>query len=167
MKKNGFTLIEILVTFSVIAFLVAIIVIGVNSYRENAYYSRASLETTELAKSLSFYLQEQNNYPDDVNRDLPAGLETYLPAGDWPNGPWPGSVYDWENWDDPDHPGMKIYQISIRFCPIGGSLSECNFPKASWAENFDINSSLYYCISGACRAHISEPIDYPAKCINC
>lgn len=166
-KKQGFTLIELLIVIAIIGLLAAIIIIGINRYRENAYYSRASLETSEIQKSLSLYLQEHGSYPADVNRDLPSGLEAYLPAGSWPDGPWPGSVYDWDNWNDPDNPGQKIYQISIRFCPIGGPLSACNFPKASWAQNFGIDSSLYYCLSGVCRAHVNQPVSYPGKCINC
>ncbi|OGE81020.1 MAG: hypothetical protein A3H72_01630 [Candidatus Doudnabacteria bacterium RIFCSPLOWO2_02_FULL_48_8] len=167
MKTKGFTLIELLIVITIIGVLATVVLMSINSSRENGYYSRASLETTEIAKSLLLYLQDNGSYPPDANRDLPPGLEDYLPAGEWPNGPWPGSVYDWDNWNDPDNPGQKIYQISIRFCPIGGPLSACNFPKAGWAADFGVNSALYYCLSGFCRAHSGEEADYPGKCINC
>lgn len=165
-KIKGFTLIELLIVVAIIGVLSAIVLVSINSSRESAYYSRASLEMTELAKALSLYLSDHGSYPADVNRGLPNGLEAYLSAGDWPNGPWPGSIYDWDNWDNPDTPGQKIYQISLRFCPIGGPLSACNFPKAPWAQNFDVDSALYFCLSGACRSHIGEPINYPGKLIN-
>lgn len=166
MKIKGFTLIELLVVIAIIGVLSAIVMINVKNFRENGYYSRASLETTEIAKSLTLYLNAHGSYPDDVNRALPPGLEEYLPAGNWPNGPWPGSVYDWDNWDDPDNPGQKIYQISIRFCPIGGPLSACKFPKTTWAQNFGIDSALYFCLSGSCRSHNNQPSSYPCKKIN-
>lgn len=156
-----------MIVLLIISSLTTIAVFATRMSRENAYYSRAALETTEIAKSLLLYLQDNGSYPADANRDLPPGLEAYLPAGDWPNGPWPGSVYDWDNWNDPSNPGQKIYQISIRFCPIGGPLGACQFPKTSWAADFGVNSSVYYCLSGACRAHAGEPVGYPGKCLNC
>jgi hypothetical protein len=57
-------------------------------------------------------------------------------------------------------------QISIRFCPVGQP-SQCVFPQQSWAANFDINSSVYYCVEGACRAHVNQPANHPGYCVNC
>lgn len=120
-------------------------------------------------KSYSFDHGDQ--YPADGSRDiLPNGLGPYLfgssAANAWPKAPWPGSVYDWDNWDDPDNPGQKIYQISIRFCPSGGGLSTCRFPSSSWANNFGVDSAVYYCIFGFCRSHQSQPYSYPGYCVN-
>jgi hypothetical protein len=127
---------------------------------------RAQQEFKSIHSSLEQYKSDNNgNFPEDADRNIPPGLEAYLAPGIWPDAPWPGSVYDWDNWIDPIT-GDPIYQISIRFCPIGKP-EQCNFPKESWAQNFDINSSVYYCIEGACRAHISRPLNHPAYCINC
>ena len=117
--------------------------------------------------ALEMYISSNNNgnYPDDVDRDLPSGVEQYLGAGQWPNAPWPGSIYDWDNWTDPVT-GQKIYQISIRFCPLGQP-DQCRFPDRPWAANFDYYSSAYWCILGPCRAHISKPINHPGYCLNC
>lgn len=164
--RQGFSLIEFLIIIAVIGILAAIVVINVRQSRESGYFVAAKQELGSVAQSLELYAMDHNRaYPPDVDRDMPPGLEEYLAPGDWPKAPWPGSVYDWDNWNDPDT-GEKIYQISIRFCPYGEP-ENCNFPNQDWAKDFDYYSSVYYCILGPCRSHISKPIDYPGYCVNC
>lgn len=164
---RGFSLIELLFVIGIFAYLTSVVLGSVQLARDKAYYTKGKKEFTVIHEALQLYLNDHGNrYPADVNRGLPNGLETYLPAKEWPNAPWPGTVYDWDVWTDPGG-GENIIQISIRFCPAGGALSTCKFPKESWADNFDVNSSLYYCLQGACRSHINEPITYPGLCVNC
>ncbi len=151
---------------SIIAILASVIMPIFSGVREEARLVRAKTEFRTIETALQLYINEYGDYPDDTSRDIPPGLETYLGPGIWPNAAWPDSVFDWDNWDDPDNPGEKIYQISVRFCPIGQP-SECNFPNQDWAENFDINSAVYYCLGGACRSHIGRPINHPGYCVNC
>lgn len=165
-KHGGYTLIEILIVLSIIAILASVIIPVLHKGRDKAYVATSKLEFSSINTSLQLYLNDYGSYPPDTNRNIPPGLEQYLAPGIWPDAAWPGSVFDWENWDDPDDPGAKIYQISVRFCPIGQP-SECQFPNEEWAENFDINSSVYFCISGSCRAHIAKPINHPGYCVNC
>ncbi|MFA6601581.1 MAG: type II secretion system protein [Candidatus Paceibacterota bacterium] len=169
MRARGFTLVELLVTISIISVLGAIVLTSLNSAKDSAYYGRAKLEFRNIATALELYKDSNGGqYPADAARDVaPTGLSQYIAGysgSDWPKGPWPGSFYDWDNWTIS---GEKVYQISIRFCPAGGNLSTCRFPKASWASSFDIDSSVYYCISGSCRAHESQPVTYPGLCVNC
>lgn len=171
MYKKGFTLIELIMVIAIIAILSAVVFTSVKTARQKAFYARALSEYNSMSMALTFYQADnENEYPPDVSRDIPPGLGKYL-AGEnsdnWPNAPWPGSVYDWENWVDPSDSDKKIYQISIRFCPVGGQITQCVFPKEEWAKNFGVNSSVYYCIQGACRSHIDEPINYPGYCVNC
>lgn len=166
-KNNGFSLIEILIVITIIAILAAIVSIYNLRVKAKTYLSRTDVELKSFAYALKMYAFDNGGvYPDDVNRDLPSGIETYLSTGtnNWPDAPWPGSVYDWDNWTID---GQKVYQISVRFCPVGGPLSACRFPNESWAQNFNINSAYYYCISGSCRSHVNEPINYPGYCANC
>ena len=72
---------------------------------------------------------------------------------------------DYDSFNGSD--GQLVVQISLRFCPIGGPLSACNFPTESWADGFQVNSSMYWCITGKCRPHPSESDTYPGYCLNC
>jgi type II secretion system protein G len=163
-KNKGFTLIELLVVISIIGLLAAVLLTALVSAKDAAYLNRTKVEFRSIETALEMYRMDHNNqYPDDVARDtMPTGLSAYIGAN-WPKGPWPGSYYDWDNWNI----GGPIYQISLRFCPAGGNLATCHFPKEPWASSFGVDSSVYYCITGACRAHESEPIDYPGYCANC
>ena len=167
--KKGFTLIELLVVVAIVGTLSTVVLASLSSTREKANLSRARAESHAFFIALELYLNDHGgDYPADASRNIPPGIEPYLSgSGSWPLGPWPNSVYDWDNWDDPDHPGKKIYQISIRFCPSGGPLSACTFPPEPWAQNFDVDSAVYYCVSGYCRAHQSHPVTYPGYCLNC
>lgn len=170
-RNRGFTLMELLIVIAIIGILSSVVFASISSAKRKAYYSRALSEYRTMETALELYKDDNNGeYPDDANRDLPPGLGIYLAGGEedtWPKAPWPGSVYDWDNWEDPDDSDLRIYQISIRFCPAGGGIATCTFPDEEWAENFGVNSSAYYCIEGNCRAHINEDIDYPGYCVNC
>lgn len=111
-----------------------------------------------------FLIDNDGEYPEDASRSVPPGLEPYLGPGTWPDAPWPDSVYDWENWSIN---GVQTYQISIRFCDIGGS--NCNYPNEDWAENFDAKSAVFYCFEGTCQSHSSPSTDFehPGYCVNC
>jgi prepilin-type N-terminal cleavage/methylation domain-containing protein len=168
--QAGFTIIELLLVIAILGILANIVLPSLLFAKERARYSRALLELRQIEDALHLYNEQYGTYPNDASRNIPPGLEEFLAANDidnWPDAPWSGSVYDWDAWDDPDTPGERIYQISIRFCPIGGPIENCNFPHFDWALNFGVNSAMYYCVSGACRAHIAEPIGYPGYCVNC
>jgi prepilin-type N-terminal cleavage/methylation domain-containing protein len=165
--QKGFTLLELLVVIGIIGYLASIVITNTSSARDKAYTARSLQEFSTLNQALQMYITDHGGQiPADVSRGLPPGLEAYLPTGKWPNAPWPGSVYDWDVWPDPAG-GPNIAQISIRFCPAGGDITTCNFPRETWATNFGVDSAYYYCIQGSCRAHDGDPITYPAKCANC
>jgi len=191
MKHNkGFTLIELLVALAIIVLMGSIVLVSLKSAKDRANSARTLTEMKSLGLALVMYLMDNDyNYPCDVSRDLPSGLEKYLSTNpNWPKAPWPGSVYDWDYWHpDPASTGFNpdgsgnycagnlgynpktepVYQLSIRFCDINGN--NCQFPNEEWATNFDRYSSVYWCISGPCRAHGSMPYNHPGCCIggNC
>lgn len=162
---KGFTLMEILIVIGIVAILGGIIVGSLLTSRDKAYTARALLEFRSLSSALELYKIDNGGYPADVNRGLPNGLEEHLAGEHWPDAPWPGSVYDWDNWTIEGEP---VIQFSIRFCAIDETDPEnCPFPKEEWAADFDINSAVFYCIEGSCRPHNNQPADYPGYCLNC
>jgi len=163
----GFTLVELLVVISIIGILATIIFPFVVNARKAAYVARAKAELRNIGMAVERYSIDNGGYPADANRNLPPGLEAYLAPGVWPAAPWPGSVYDWDNWAPSDlthNPKIQTYQVSIRFCTNPGN---CQFPNEPWAENFDYYSAVYYCISGSCRAHSSRQTSHAGYCVNC
>jgi hypothetical protein len=91
-----------------------------------------------MSNALTLYIDKYNDYPADESRNVPAGVKEFLTSkeiGDgWPDAPYPGSVYDYDNWVDPDD-GSQIIQISVRFCPASGPTTACAFPNEPWINS--------------------------------
>lgn len=162
-SSQGFTLIELLVVIAILGILSTVVLGSLRSARDSAYFARAQQEFKSIREAMEFYHNDHGSYPPDADRGLPPGLEAYVTSSDWPDAPWPGSVYDWDNYEVG---GEQVYQISIRFCPAGEP-ENCQFPDEEWAEDFEVNSSFYYCVEGPCKAHPSESASYPGHCVNC
>ena len=169
-QKQVFTIAELLIVVVVIAILAAITIVAYTGFTKRAYKNRAISEVSAIARAVNLYHADKGAYPADVERNIPVGIFDYTGnAGaptQWPLAPWPGSVYDYDNFTGTD--GQQVIQVSIRFCPLGGPLSACNFPDEPWViEGFDMQSSAYWCITGRCRAHPDSTDSHPAYCINC
>lgn len=179
-NHKGFTLVEILIIVIVLAILATIGYSTVTRrYREKTYYTRAIAELNSMANATSLYVAKYNEYPEDENRNVPAGLKEFVQGqegiDEWPSAPFPGSVYDYDYWPADENGPQDTYQVSIRFCDVGDTATcQTNAQKylseylsQTTLDNWDSQSSMYYCIKGSCRSHQSQPIDHPGYCINC
>lgn len=179
MRDRGFTLVEITVVIVVIGILAGITYSLVASdWRNRSYYTRAIGEMNAMGNALNLYVSKYNDYPADEARDIPAGIKEFLSGDyndDWPDAPWPNSVYDYENWPPGAIGPQQTYQISARFCNAGedtlcnerANKYLANYVDTSVLDNWDSSSAVYYCIKGSCRSHQDEPLDHPGFCINC
>lgn len=170
MKKSGgqgFTIVELLIVVVIIGILAAVILATFNGITKQSYNTRAKSELGSIAKAILVYQTINGRYPVDVSRGIPAEVTPYIngSTANWPNAPWPNSVYDYDNFTGSD--GNEVSQISVRFCPQGGPLSACTFPNESWAAGFGVDSSAYWCVTGKCKAHPNRPDNYPGYCMNC
>ncbi|MDB5168934.1 MAG: hypothetical protein JWO41_290 [Candidatus Saccharibacteria bacterium] len=173
--SGGFTLVEIIIVISVMGILAIISATTViPNWHERTYFSRSVSELNTMGNAVQLYVAKYNSYPADQSRGIPASLMEFIQANgqnnNWPNAPWPGSYYDWENWPaDTANGYAQTYQVSIRFCDSGDEATcKKNFPKEKWVDSsWDSYSSVYYCISGSCRAHQNYPITHAGYCINC
>jgi len=154
MGKKGFTIIELLVVIAIIGLLASFGMSNLIRARAKGKAAKAISELDAIRTAAELYVSDNGDYPPDVDRDIPPGIESYLAPGQWPEGPWNGSVYDWDNWND-----GEIIQVTLRMCPISGT---CNPPFKDWTRY----SSMYYCITGNCVPHESYPDD-PGWCVNC
>lgn len=164
------SLADIMMVIFVLAILATLVITNTSSDPQKTYFNRTIAEFTTLANALKQYVAKYNDYPADVGRGLPAGIKEFIAkdaqSPDWPNAPYPDSVYDYDRWDDLQ--GVDTYQISVRFCPSGGPLSACKFPKQPWVTpDWGVSSAMYYCIKGNCRSHQAAPAAYPGYCVNC
>jgi len=66
--KKGFTLIEILVTVSIIGFLTTIVLVSLNSAKEKAQETASVRQLDEVKKALAMFYADNGYYPDtDIN----------------------------------------------------------------------------------------------------
>ena len=87
--KNGFTIIELLVTIAVIGILVTITVVSYNGIQQRSRDSERGSDITQIKVAIDKYHAEQSGYPDACsggdNTDCPASslasiLSPYLSA---------------------------------------------------------------------------------------
>ncbi len=170
---------EIVVVIMVIGILgVLVYSLIIPRWRERTYYTRSLAELNTMGSAMNLYVAKHNDYPADEARNIPAGIKEFIQSQQgnaaWPSAPYPGAVYDYENWPAGAN-GDQTYQISIRFCDAGDNATckaraqkyLADYVSTSILDGWDAKSSMYYCIKGTCRSHQDNPASHPGFCINC
>lgn len=178
-KYGGFTIIEILIVITLIGIIAGFTYsFAVPRWRGRAYYTRSIAELNTMGSAVKLYVTKYNEYPADVVRDVPSSIKEFIQddqGAEWPEAPFPGSVYDYENWPADANGPNDTVQVSIRMCNAGDTAT-CKANARKYLEGYvseatlnawDANSSMYYCIKGSCRSHQSRPMTHPGYCINC
>lgn len=116
--RSGFTLIEVLVTATIIGLLSTIGFVSYKSVSGQGRYDRAVNDMNNILTAAQLYYQANGNYPDDT---WPGPVAELVPAfmQQWPNPPCTNMIYDWENWPaagPPWSPGNTdgILRVSLR-----------------------------------------------------
>jgi prepilin-type N-terminal cleavage/methylation domain-containing protein len=168
-RKRGFSILELTVAVGIIALLAALVMFTMHNRRAHARLARVTVELNTIASAMAKYAEDNNyQYPAEVARGLPPGLEAYLAGGQWPTGAWPNGLYDYDAWVHPGPGadlGRQIYQISYRLCDeVNDQAEACRDPILF--PGFTHHSAIFYCISGPCVPHIAD-ITAQAYCVNC
>lgn len=159
--KPGFTLLELVISFAIIGILSVAVYVVISPWQkiERAQQLQSINELNEIGKALGFFAADNGYYPDDVNRGLPPGIEAYInPEEMWPTGPFPGSVYDYDNWSDKtclDTEASGSIQITLREVPDRNPDG-----SAVWA--------WYYILDGKGTPHCNNSNEWKkGECVNC
>ena len=152
--RKGFTLVEILLVVVIVAILIAGVLVAIRpaTLIEKGHYRNASISLKSIAKAANLYAARYGYYPEDVWRDIPQAFTEYLNPGSWPDGPFPGSVYDWENWEGQTcwDGSTGIIQITLR--------------QVDYEDKTDY--TLYWVIQGDGVPHCSDD-SVRGECLNC
>jgi prepilin-type N-terminal cleavage/methylation domain-containing protein len=181
--RRGFTLVELLIAVAIIAILTYLAATSFLHAREQARLSTLATDEDTIAKTVNQYVEDNNyQYPPDVSRGVPPGLQPYLQGGVWPAGPWPNGSFDWDNWPYTYHGqttpsgvpsqyrpylGEQVVEINYHLCPVGdpNPTTDCEDPGL-FPSTFMADSGIYYCFQGPCIPHQDEP-DIEGYCVNC
>ena len=178
MKTKGFTIIELLLGIAIIALSVALFLIIVNPIKimEDSKYNTAKANLNQIAKAAQMYETEAGRIPPDTNRNIPTEFMPWLGPGVWPNGPFDGSVYDWDNWlgrtchnGRPGGAQVTLRDIrSFRGVKYSYTIPDPGNPNAR--ININVNGqphfAIYMVIYGEGIPHCSNP-NVVGICINC
>jgi len=77
-SKKGFTLIELLVVIAIIGLLASIVLVNVNSAREKAKISKATVQIREVVKAAALYINDTNQYPPNCRLDCTSASDPFL-----------------------------------------------------------------------------------------
>lgn len=104
--NRGFTLIEILVSVTIMIALAAAVMFFSTEAEQKAAFTRAGAEADQIATGAFLYYQEKGSWPTDVGNGLNAAFynSAYVPVTGTEVQDYLGADYywDWQNWGKDD-----------------------------------------------------------------
>lgn len=106
--SSGFTLLELLVSLSIVGVLSAI---AVPNFAEHSRRAKVAVVAADLRQfAVGFYAYQADNevFPPDSHLVLPPGMEEYISLGEWSPTTKLGGNYNWEGPDSYPYAGISI-----------------------------------------------------------
>ena len=108
-NQSGFTLLELLVTISIVGILAATGISKYAAYKERAKISAAFEELRVLRGAFYAYITDEEELPSDVGiGEVPDGMENLVPSGIFSRETPIGGSYNWDGPPNHDPPGISI-----------------------------------------------------------
>lgn len=99
-KRDGFTLIEILIVVVILGLLAGIVIPQYSSYSDESKINSFVACVKNIASIAEYHYLRAGEYFEDAGSGLlPANLDTYIPASKWTHGTPIGGVWDYEQDD--------------------------------------------------------------------
>lgn len=113
-KNSAFTLVEIMVVAVIIGLLAALALPTIQKAKQNTIFSRLLNDFRIFSNAVEQFSLATGDFPEDSNTgSIPSGMEDYIKAGLWSEGPSIGGTWDIEK-SGPDYLsaiGVHRYEV--------------------------------------------------------
>ena len=123
MGIRAFTLIELMITVSILAILAAIVVPAISNAQEEARINATIADLNAMKKAFQLYHHDHGSWPPNAKPEvMPVGMEPYLPPDAFSTDPPIGGRYDCA-------PGLDKPKVLVRIIS-----SQVKSDLAVWQE---------------------------------
>jgi prepilin-type N-terminal cleavage/methylation domain-containing protein len=160
-KLKSFSLLEVMLAVAILAALAAITYVNLSPGQQTDKADKVAAlnELTEAGKAVGFYAAANMSFPAEVAAGVKPGIGGFIDEDNmWPDGPFSGSVYDYDNFTGMtcvDSAASGSIQITLKNVP-GRNPDGSN----NWV--------WYYVVQGTGTPNcLSQPLSELGECINC
>ncbi|HEU4801252.1 MAG TPA: prepilin-type N-terminal cleavage/methylation domain-containing protein [Gemmatimonadales bacterium] len=145
MNRRGFTIVELLVVFVVLAILASIAVLKYIDVRNHAIVAGVQSELNSVRLAAYNYWADKNAFPPDAGPGvMPAGMAPYLQSGTFDS---PQYTFDWENFQGAGPSGGMQVGIVVT-SPDDGLMTLLTRRAAGGLPYFAVGNTVVFMIVG-------------------